>query len=81
MEFLAVLEATMPASVHPEKSTPDSETIERTRELFQGLAEKDGRKDRAPLLGLLELEKRARNHKVGVTEVGECPLEVLSSPL
>ncbi|KLO04672.1 actin cytoskeleton organization protein [Schizopora paradoxa] len=69
LEFLAVLEATLPATVDSEKATPDAESIERAREFFQGLAEKDGRKDRAPLLGLLELEKRARSHKVGVSEV------------
>lgn len=37
-----------------------SESISKTRELLERLAEQDGSKDRSALLALLELEKRAR---------------------
>ncbi len=71
LEFLAVLEAAVPSAEDSEKDAPEADNIERTKEVFQDLAEKDGRKDRAPLLGLLELEKRARGYKLGVSELGE----------
>lgn len=68
LEFLSVLDATVlyDAASHGEENTADSATIEcsqriqRTRELFIGIANEDGQKDRSGLLALLELEKRAR---------------------
>lgn len=55
LESLANMEATVSSSAKSQKNVPDSETIERTKQFFQSLAAKDGRKDRALLL-----KKRAR---------------------
>lgn len=72
MEFLSVLDATF--SYHTQspdnESSPPSEAsktsrlehITKTQELFTRIAKEDGKKDRSGLLGLLELEKRARQH-------------------
>lgn len=40
------------------------EHVQRTSRVFATVAESDGKKDRAGLLGLLELEKRARQHGI-----------------
>jgi N-terminal acetyltransferase B complex non-catalytic subunit len=71
LEFLAVLDAALPSTL---TSSIDTDVqIQRAKELFRKVAEEDGLKDRSGLLGLLELERRARLHNVnqGVKSVYE----------
>lgn len=77
LEFLAILDATIPPEDAAPASDGDDSTvaiswksgmadrIAETRTLFTELAETDGTRDRAPLLGLLELERRARAQGAG----------------
>lgn len=67
LEFLSVLDGTFAAirdgsEASESAKTECSEAITKTHQLFSRLAEQDGLKDRSGLLGLLELEKRARSH-------------------
>ncbi|KAG5647223.1 hypothetical protein DXG03_000758 [Asterophora parasitica] len=75
LEFLSILDATFsylnPSGNSAEaSSTPENARLEciahvaRTQELFTRIAQEDGVKDRSAALGLLELEKRARTHKI-----------------
>lgn len=71
LEFLSVLDATfcdvsLPEGTQPNESakTQCSESISRTRELMERVAEKDANGDRSGVLALLELEKRARMHSL-----------------
>ena len=59
LEFLAVLDA---AFANPEDKLVTLENITKTREFFGKAVEEDGVKDRSAHLGLLELEKRSRQH-------------------
>ena len=73
LEFLSVLDATfsyvaspqaLAASPTPSDSMKEdcSKHISRTRDFFLRISEQDGVSDRSALLGLVELEKRARLH-------------------
>ncbi|VDB83056.1 unnamed protein product [Peniophora sp. CBMAI 1063] len=61
LDFLAVLDGYVPTSGSAETT---ADTLAEARAYFQDIAEKDGRKDRAGLLALLELEKRAKTHRL-----------------
>jgi hypothetical protein len=66
LEFLSVLDATLPRQVsssHSEQSRRDVEAnITHSKALFSKVAEEDGLKDRSGFLALLELEKRSVAH-------------------
>lgn len=67
LEFLSVLDGTFAvirngSEASESAKTECSKAITETHKLFSRLAEQDGLKDRSGLLGLLELEKRARSH-------------------
>lgn len=75
LEFLAVLDATfsyidspqaLAASPEPNDEAKEEVTkhISRTRDFFLRISEQDGVSDRSALLGLVELEKRARSHEL-----------------
>lgn len=68
LEFLAVLDAAFADVAGQEADEAQKaacvEAVAKARELFSQVAEEDGGKDRAGLLALLELEKRARAHGV-----------------
>ena len=59
-----MVDATIPdvAPQTDEERMSIQENIAKTAALFANIAEEDMRKDRSGLLGLLELEKRARAH-------------------
>ena len=59
LEFSTVLDA---AFANPEDKLVTLENITKTREFFGKVVEEDGMKDRSAHLGLLELEKRSRQH-------------------
>ncbi|TFK42516.1 actin cytoskeleton organization protein [Crucibulum laeve] len=58
LEFLSVLDTTFISKGE------SAEHVKETQELFTQIAEQDGQKDRSGLLGLLELERRARENGV-----------------
>lgn len=66
LEFLAVVDATFSEVASSSVSDADAaraaclEHMSKTREFLYQVAEEDGLQDRAGLLALLELEKRAR---------------------
>ena len=66
LEFLSVLDATLPRQVsssHSEQCRQDVETkITNAKALFSKIAEEDGLKDRSGFLALLELERRSVAH-------------------
>ena len=66
LEFLSVLDATLPPQVsssHSEQSRLDVEAkITHSKSLFSEIAEEDGLKDRSGFLALLELERRSVAH-------------------
>jgi N-terminal acetyltransferase B complex non-catalytic subunit len=85
LEFLSVLDATFHDVASLQSPDPSeaaktncSENISQTQELFVRLAEQDGRSDRSASLALLELERRARLHKLstGLLEI----LSISSGP-
>lgn len=61
LNFLSILDA----------AVFSAETVTVCRTLFRTLSAQEGRRDRAPMLGLLELEKRARDRNLGITDSGE----------
>ena len=75
LEFLSVLDATLPRQVslsHSEQSRQDIEAkITHSKALFSKVAEEDGLKDRSGFLALLELDKRSVAH--GFSESGYHP--------
>jgi N-terminal acetyltransferase B complex non-catalytic subunit len=75
LEFLSVLDATLPRQVsssHSEQSRQDVEPkVNHSRALFSKIAEEDGLKDRSGFLALLELEKRSIAH--GLSKGGSHP--------
>lgn len=66
LEFLSILDATLPRQVspsHSERSRQDVEAnITHSKALFSKIAEEDGLKDRSGFLALLELERRSVAH-------------------
>ena len=79
LEFLAVLDATLPPASSPVELNPDIQSkIDRAQVLFAKVSEDDGLKDRSGSLALLELEHRARAH--GVSQGERCILLLPSSP-
>ncbi|KAF8238594.1 actin cytoskeleton organization protein [Tricholoma matsutake] len=71
LEFLSVLDATFPDSTPSQNhdnvehvKAEYSKRIADTQNLLTTLAEEDGQKDRSALLALLELENRARSHRL-----------------
>jgi hypothetical protein len=75
LEFLSVLDATLPRQVsssHSEQSRQDVEVkITNSKALFSEIAEEDGLKDRSGFLALLELERRSVAH--GLSKGGYYP--------
>lgn len=75
LEFLSVLDATLPPQVsssHSEQSRLDVEAkITHSKSLFSEIAEEDGLKDRSGFLALLELERRSVAH--GLSKGGYNP--------
>ncbi|KAJ3517170.1 hypothetical protein NLJ89_g669 [Agrocybe chaxingu] len=62
LEFLAVIDATLPSQPFEVGSSASEEKIKHAEELFTKVAEIDGLKDRSGFLALIELEKRSRIH-------------------
>jgi N-terminal acetyltransferase B complex non-catalytic subunit len=66
LEFLSVLDTTLPRQVsssHSEQCRQDVEAkITHSKALFSKIAEEDGLKDRSAFLALLELDKRSLAH-------------------
>jgi N-terminal acetyltransferase B complex non-catalytic subunit len=75
LEFLSVLDATLPRQVsssHSVQSRQDVEAkITNSKALFSKIAEEDGLKDRSGFLALLELERRSVAH--GLSKGGYDP--------
>lgn len=46
-------------------ASPDPEHLSKARKLFRELSDVEGTRDRAPLLALIELERRAREKGSG----------------
>ncbi|KAJ3999153.1 actin cytoskeleton organization protein [Lentinula boryana] len=65
LEFLSVVDGTFASLTDSEDAKEQSTSkISNTLALFTKISVQDGRKDRSGLLGLLELEHRARKHGV-----------------
>ncbi|KAF8798082.1 actin cytoskeleton organization protein [Phlegmacium glaucopus] len=68
LEFLSILDATLPRQVsptHSEQSRQDMETkYAYSKALFSRIVEEDGLQDRSGFLALLELEKRSVAHEL-----------------
>ncbi|KAJ3732242.1 actin cytoskeleton organization protein [Lentinula guzmanii] len=65
LEFLSVVDGTFASLTDSEDAKEQSASkISNTLALFTKISVQDGRKDRSGLLGLLELEHRARKHGV-----------------
>ncbi|KAJ3842483.1 actin cytoskeleton organization protein [Lentinula raphanica] len=65
LEFLSVIDGTFAPFTDSEDAKEQRiSRISSTSALFTEVSVQDGRKDRSGLLGLLELESRARNHDV-----------------
>ncbi|KAK7054789.1 mitochondrial distribution and morphology [Paramarasmius palmivorus] len=64
LEFLSVLDATFSYTTSSDDASKEecSKHIAKSQDLFTSIAEADGRKERAGLLALLELEHRSRSH-------------------
>ena len=63
-EFVSLLDGTF---AEPE-SEDAQERVTKTRQFLESIKEKDGKADRSAHLAALELEKRAREHKLSSGE-------------
>ena len=64
LEFLAVLDATLPSTSSSPTSPDVQSKIRQTKGLFDKVIEEDGCKERAGHLALVELERRERLHNI-----------------